>query len=94
MKAAWVQSNVYMGFMVMKVELGEILALSAKVEWLERESNHSAASNAEISNGGDISHTHTLTRNKSSYKKNKQTPWPLVRERTIPTERPPLVDEI
>jgi hypothetical protein len=23
-----------------------------------------------------------------------QTPWPLVRERTIPTERPPLVDEI
>jgi hypothetical protein len=25
---------------------------------------------------------------------NKQTPWPLVRERTIPTERPPLVDEI
>jgi hypothetical protein len=28
------------------------------------------------------------------YKKNKQTPWPLVRERTIPTERPPLVGEI
>jgi hypothetical protein len=26
--------------------------------------------------------------------KQKQTPWPLVRERTIPTERPPLVDEI
>jgi hypothetical protein len=26
--------------------------------------------------------------------KNKQTPWPLVRERTIPTERPPLVHEI
>jgi hypothetical protein len=25
---------------------------------------------------------------------NKQTQWPLVRERTIPTERPPLVDEI
>jgi hypothetical protein len=23
-----------------------------------------------------------------------QPPWPLVRERTIPTERPPLVDEI
>jgi hypothetical protein len=22
------------------------------------------------------------------------TPWPLVRERTLPTERPPLVDEI
>jgi hypothetical protein len=25
---------------------------------------------------------------------NKQVLWPLVRERTIPTERPPLVDEI
>jgi hypothetical protein len=24
----------------------------------------------------------------------KQTPWPLVRERTIPTKRPPLVDEM
>jgi hypothetical protein len=23
-----------------------------------------------------------------------QTPWPLVCKRTIPTERPPLVDEI
>jgi hypothetical protein len=22
------------------------------------------------------------------------TPWPLARERTVPTERPPLVDEI
>jgi hypothetical protein len=27
-------------------------------------------------------------------KKTKQTPWPLVHKRTIPTERPPLVDEI
>jgi NAD-dependent dihydropyrimidine dehydrogenase PreA subunit len=26
--------------------------------------------------------------------KNKQTPWPLVHKRTIPTDRPPLVDEI
>jgi hypothetical protein len=25
--------------------------------------------------------------------KQTKTPWPLVRERTIPTERPPLVDE-
>jgi hypothetical protein len=24
----------------------------------------------------------------------KQTPWPSVRKRTIPTERPPLVDEV
>jgi hypothetical protein len=34
------------------------------------------------------------TDKKLSKQKNKQTPWPLVRERTIPTERPPLVDEI
>jgi hypothetical protein len=27
-------------------------------------------------------------------KQTKQTPWPLVRERTIPTKRRPLVDEI
>jgi hypothetical protein len=26
--------------------------------------------------------------------KTKQTPWPLVRKRTIPTGRPPLVEEI
>jgi hypothetical protein len=25
---------------------------------------------------------------------NKQTPWPLIRKRTIPTEQPPLVHEI
>jgi hypothetical protein len=24
----------------------------------------------------------------------KRNPWPLVRKRTIPTERPPLADEI
>jgi hypothetical protein len=30
----------------------------------------------------------------SEVNKNKQTPWSLVRERNIPTERPPLVDEI
>jgi hypothetical protein len=24
----------------------------------------------------------------------KQNPWPLVRERTIPTERPPFLDKI
>jgi hypothetical protein len=28
------------------------------------------------------------------YTNNKQTPLPLVRERTIPTEQPPLVEEI
>jgi hypothetical protein len=26
--------------------------------------------------------------------KQKQTPWPLVRKRTVPTEQPPLVGEI
>jgi hypothetical protein len=29
-----------------------------------------------------------------AYKQTKQTPWPLVRKRIIPTERPPLVCEI
>jgi hypothetical protein len=32
--------------------------------------------------------------NKCGNKQKKQTLWPLVRERTIPTDRPPLVDEI
>jgi hypothetical protein len=27
-------------------------------------------------------------------KQNKHTQWPLVRERTVPTERPPFVNEI
>jgi hypothetical protein len=30
----------------------------------------------------------------AGHKQQKQTPWPLVRERIIPTERPPLVCEI
>jgi hypothetical protein len=29
-----------------------------------------------------------------TYTQTKQTPWPLVRKRTIPTERPPFVGEI
>jgi hypothetical protein len=37
-----------------------------------------------------VQNTYTLY-NKQT---NKQTPWPFVRERTLPTERPPLVDEI
>jgi hypothetical protein len=47
-------------------------------------------------------HTHTLTQQRivlvtglterlQNVKKKKKTPWLLVRERTIPTERPPLV---
>jgi hypothetical protein len=31
---------------------------------------------------------------KGAYISGIKTPWPLVRERTIPTERPPLVEEI
>jgi hypothetical protein len=34
------------------------------------------------------------TINKNTNKQTKQTPWPLVRERTIPSERLPHVDEI
>jgi hypothetical protein len=35
-----------------------------------------------------------LSTGKNPKDKNKQTPWALVRERTIPTERPPLAGEI
>jgi hypothetical protein len=38
-----------------------------------------------------VNHDMTFALNKQ---KKKKTPWPLVRERTIPTDRPPLVDEI
>jgi hypothetical protein len=37
---------------------------------------------------------HGVTTQKSPFFLNLLTLWPLVRERTIPTERPPLVDEI
>jgi hypothetical protein len=31
---------------------------------------------------------------KSVIEQNKQTPWPLVRKRTPPSERPPFVEKI
>jgi hypothetical protein len=37
---------------------------------------------------------HHLLKKLLAYKTTKQTPWPLVRKRTIPTERPPLVGEV
>jgi hypothetical protein len=37
---------------------------------------------------------HILKQTKQPDSRQKKTPWLLVRERTIPTERPPLVDEI
>jgi hypothetical protein len=40
-----------------------------------------------------ILHSHRRE-NLKSYTQTKKTPWPLVRKRTIPTERPPLVGEI
>jgi hypothetical protein len=50
----------------------------------------------------DISETrslHTILGNKIyifryEHEQNKQTPWLLVRQQTIPTERPPLVGEV
>jgi hypothetical protein len=46
--------------------------------------------------GGDFVLRNVCRTRGTRYKgpETKQTPWPLVRERTIPTERPPLVDEI
>jgi hypothetical protein len=43
----------------------------------------------------ELGTTLTVTSNQITLRRNtKQTPWPLVRKRTIPTDRPPLVDEI
>jgi hypothetical protein len=45
---------------------------------------------------GNLPKRHNLLMGKICriYCNKKQTPWPLVRKRTIPTERPPLVGEI
>jgi hypothetical protein len=43
------------------------------------------------------SHRHWLDHsgnNTNILRQTNQPPWPLVRKRTIPTERPPLIDEI
>jgi hypothetical protein len=37
---------------------------------------------------------HCIGHSESLSTLHEQTPWPLVRERTIPTERPPRVDEM
>jgi hypothetical protein len=37
--------------------------------------------------------TRTCGQHNETKNKQKQTPWPLVHKRTIPTERPPLVTE-
>jgi hypothetical protein len=41
-----------------------------------------------------LSEIDTVRLASSSYLKQKQTQWTLHRKRTLPTERPPLVDEI
>jgi hypothetical protein len=46
---------------------------------------------AVITNRSTLRRNHWTTHVKQTKKK---PPWPLVRERTIPTERPPPVDEI
>jgi hypothetical protein len=48
----------------------------------------------KVTVGYVISHTATEVHKKNEQTNKKKTPWPLVRERTIPTDRPPLVDEI
>jgi hypothetical protein len=45
---------------------------------------------AEVSAPSGLGHSRYI----ATATTNKQTPWPLVRKRTIPTERPPLVGEI
>jgi hypothetical protein len=41
-----------------------------------------------------IHHITTASDGRLFVEQNKQIPWPSVRKRTIPTERPLLVDEI
>jgi hypothetical protein len=47
-----------------------------------------------LSSSAQLHSVSIVTLYRSVTHKQKQTPWPLVRERTIPTDRPPLVDEI
>jgi hypothetical protein len=65
-------------------ELGTTLAVTSNRRTLRRIQDNKAEVNCSINQY--ISFITNKTK--------KQTPWPLVRERTIPTERPPLVDEI
>jgi hypothetical protein len=50
----------------------------------------------QVSRNSDRPEVVMHTRRKKNKKKyqTKQTPWPLVRKRTISTERPPLFGEI
>jgi acyl-CoA thioesterase FadM len=61
-------------------------------------SEESIASIITFTRIGELGTTLAVTSNPNMLhydtKTKKQTPWPLVRKRTIPTERPPLVDEI
>jgi hypothetical protein len=48
----------------------------------------------QISNNKTHQKCETINKTDQSPSYKKQTPWPLVREQTIPTERPPLVGDI
>jgi hypothetical protein len=55
---------------------------------------HVNVNNDILRGKGSESNKSLFTHQHQWSQKQKQTPWPLVRERTIPTNRPPLVDEI
>jgi hypothetical protein len=62
-------------------------------QWLQMHSNNLT----DINGLQPVVRENTITgcvKLKPEIPKTKQTPWLLVRKRTIPTERPPLVDEI
>jgi hypothetical protein len=52
------------------------------------------SSSGRLRNEGSSLFSTLITVSGTTKSKTKQTPWLLVRERTIPTERPLLVDEI
>jgi hypothetical protein len=61
------------------------------VKHAERRNSHEVARKYCIIQGKHLKAEHKREKQKT---KTKQTLWPLVRQRTIPTEGPPLVDEI
>jgi hypothetical protein len=84
--------NTYAGF-VEGQEMG-----SGKINIRERghKSVNETVLCSDIDNAGSTvvwASRHWASRH-SEYGGHKQTPWPLVRKRNIPTERPPLVGEI
>jgi hypothetical protein len=87
-------NNKYMKFKVLNIMIKIKLKIKIKSTinkqlWSRKSQDKTFQITEYESNWESLSRTTMYIQNK-----NKQTPWPLVRERNIPTEWPPLVDEI